>query len=220
MRDALVRSIATTTHGRFLVDVPAAMGPHPLLVGFHGYGESAERHLEQLRQIPGIDAWALASVQGLHRFYTSKMGDVVASWMTRQDRHLAIADNVAYVDRVVATIAGEIGTAVRLVYAGFSQGVAMAFRAAVLGATRADGIIALGGDVPPDVRDRPSSLFPPVLLGRGAGDTWYTDAKVRADVAWLHVTGARVDVVVVEGGHEWTGEFRVAAARFLQSLWP
>lgn len=220
MRNALVRSVETTTHGRFLIEVPPTPGPHPLLVGFHGYGETAERHLDRLRRIPGIDTWRLACVQGLHRFYTSKMEEVVASWMTRQDRQLAIADNVTYVDRVMAAIAGELGAASRLVYAGFSQGVAMAFRAAVLGTARANGIIALGGDVPPDVRDLPASRFPRVLLGRGADDPWYTDEKLRADVAYLQSIDVRVDVVVFERGHEWTDEFRHAAAQFLRSLLP
>ena len=53
-----------------------------------------------------------------------------------------------------------------LVFLGFSQGVAMAFRGAADEAPRCAGIIALGGDVPPDVRARETSL-PPVLLGRG-----------------------------------------------------
>jgi len=47
--------IATTIHGRYLLAVPEGPGPHPLLVGFHGYGENAEVHLEALRSIPGAD---------------------------------------------------------------------------------------------------------------------------------------------------------------------
>jgi predicted esterase len=220
MPDPIARTIETPIHGRFLVEEPPTPDRHPLLVGFHGYGENAERHLDALRRIPGADRWTRAAVQGLHRFYNTRTDEVVASWMTRQDRQLAIADNVAYVDRVMAAIAGELGTASRLVYAGFSQGVAMAFRAAVLGTARADGIIALGGDVPPDVRDLPASRFPRVLLGRGAGDPWYTNEKLRADVTYLQSIDVRVGVVVFEGGHEWTDEFREAASQFLQALLP
>ena len=54
--------------------------------------------------------------------------------MTRQDREAAIADNIDYVDRVVAATRTA---AEPLVFAGFSQGVAMAFRAAVRGKRRA-----------------------------------------------------------------------------------
>ena len=70
--------------------------PSPLLVGFHGYRENAASHMAMLTRIAGTEGWLIVAVQGLHRFYT-KGGDVVASWMTREDRELAIADNVAYV---------------------------------------------------------------------------------------------------------------------------
>src|SRR5689334_13796133 len=96
-------SVATPTHGRVLVRdaTPAS----PWLVGFHGYGQSADDLLIELERIPGAEQWNVASVQGLHRFYTRGDQKVVASWMTRQDREDAIADNIAYVDRVLESLA-------------------------------------------------------------------------------------------------------------------
>ena len=64
-------------------------------MGFHGYAEGADIQLERLQAIPGSGRWLLVSIQGLHRFYQSRTRDVVASWMTRQDRELAMADNLA-----------------------------------------------------------------------------------------------------------------------------
>jgi len=215
-----VRTVHTSTHGRVLIDGGVGGSSHPLLVGFHGYGENAERHLGQLRSIPGTEGWTLAAVQGLHRFYAAKGQEVVASWMTREDRELAIADNIAYVDRVMALLAAENGAATRVVYLGFSQGVAMAFRAAVLGASRASGVIALGGDVPPHLWEEPSARFPRVLLGRGSADSWYTEEKLRTDVEHLRSKHVSVEVAAFEGGHEWTDEFRLAASQFLNSLLP
>ncbi|MGE5357614.1 MAG: alpha/beta hydrolase [Bacteroidales bacterium] len=217
MSDPLVCSIATTTHGRYLVSAPSRPGPHPLLVGFHGYGENAERHLDQLRRIPAADAWRLVAVQGLHRFYTGKMEDIAASWMTRQDREQAIEDNLAYVNAVVHAVTDEHATSA-LVFAGFSQGVAMAYRAAAFGDRRADGVVALGGDLPPDVRDRAAARLPPVLIGRGTGDTWYTQQKLAADVADLRAAGVQLETLVYDGGHEWTDTFRQAAGAFLRQL--
>ncbi len=215
MPDPIVRSIETVTHGRFLVRVPSTPSPWPLLVGFHGYGENAGKHMEQLVRIPGVDGWLLVAVQGLHRFYASRMEEVVASWMTRQDRELAIVDNVAYVDRVVEAVGREHRTSA-LLYAGFSQGVAMAFRAAVQGVERAAGVIALGGDLPPDVQGASAARLGRVLLGRGARDTWYTEEKLRSDVERLRAIGTTVESVVFDGGHEWTDEFRAAVSQFLQ----
>jgi len=63
------RFIATAIHGRYVTVPPAAGGPAPVLVGFHGYAENAEIQLERLRAIPGSERWLMVSIQGLHRFY-------------------------------------------------------------------------------------------------------------------------------------------------------
>ena len=95
-----IRTIEARTHGRYLVKPADGPAPSPLLVGFHGYGESAATHLEVLARIPGSEHWLLVAVQGLHRFYR-RDSEVVASWMTREDREQAIADNLAYVRLVM-----------------------------------------------------------------------------------------------------------------------
>jgi predicted esterase len=212
MTEPAARTIATPTHGRFLVLAPAAAAAG-VIVGFHGYAENAEVHLDALRAIPGADRWLLVAVQALHPFYT-RDERVVASWMTRQDRELAIADNLAYVTSVLHAVSSESGITRPLVFVGFSQGGAMAYRAAA--ELVADGLIILAADVPPDVAERPGLRLPPVLIGRGASDRWYSTGKQDADCAVLQRAGVAVDTCVFEGGHEWGDEFRLAAARHLQ----
>src|SRR5512141_2000798 len=110
-----VHAIETRTHGRYLVEP----GPSSrLLVGFHGYAENAERCLAELLRIPGAGEWTVVSIQGLHRFYQSRTGDIVAGWMTSQDRLLAISDNFAYVEAVLH----QLPPAETKVFLGFSQG--------------------------------------------------------------------------------------------------
>jgi predicted esterase len=215
------RFIAAAIHGRYLVDVPEAPGPHPLdlLVGFHGYGETAEKHLDELRQVPGASRFALVAVQSLHLFYT-KGGDVVGSWMTKQGRDLAIADNVRYVSAVVDEVKRSFRARGRLVYAGFSQGASMAYRAAARAGHACDGVIALGGDLPPDVADDASVRLPAVLIGRGETDDWFTREKLEKDLACLSQLGVPARSVVYTGGHEWTGAFRTAMGEFLAATPP
>ena len=86
------RTIPTQTHGRYLIDIPGQS--RATLVGFHGYQENAAIQLDVLRKIAGGRSIGLVSIQGLHRFYT-RANDVVAGWMTKEDRELAIADNTA-----------------------------------------------------------------------------------------------------------------------------
>ena len=126
----LIQTIPTNTHGRYAIDQPAGDGPFPLLVGFHGYKENAELMLGALVNIRGDRPWLVVSVQALNRFYDRDHRAVIAGWMTSQDRELAIADNIAYAASVVAAVRRDQPTTATLVFAGFSQGVAMAYRAA------------------------------------------------------------------------------------------
>ncbi len=213
MTAATAHTPSVTIHGRYLAaGAPAASSP--LLVGFHGYAETAETQLERLAAIPGADRLALVSVQGLHRFYRGRSSDVVvAGWMTKQDRELAIADNLAYVKAVLDEV--DRGSPRRTFFAGFSQGVAMALRAATAW-PRAAGVIALGGDVPPELRRTSLAAIPAALVGRGRHDGWYTPEKFRDDVERLGEAGVRVTPFEFDAGHEWTAPFSEAAGAFLQ----
>src|SRR4051812_44324396 len=92
--------IETPTHGRYLLNRRASQD---VLAGFHGYAETAEKLMEELERIDDGGQWTLLSIQALNRFYT-RNEDVVANWMTRQDRDEAIADNIEYVSRVIDTV--------------------------------------------------------------------------------------------------------------------
>lgn len=207
MSEIHVRTMPATVHGRYLVRQGP---PERLLVGFHGYGETADVHMAQLQQIPGIERWTAVAVQALHPFYLNRTGAIVASWMTSLDRELAIEDNRAYVGAIV----DRFPPPRKLVFLGFSQGVAMAYRAAA--GSSAAGIVALGGDVPPELFERTPSL-PPVLIGRGRSEDWYTAEKLEKDFKLLSAVTS-VSTCVYDGGHEWTDAFRSAAGEFLARL--
>ena len=215
----IARTIAVTAHGRYLVVPPTrSESPAGLLVGFHGYAEPALAALERLQAIPEAGHWCLAAIQGLNRFYRGRSTDVVASWMTREDRELAIADNVSYVSAVIEATFREWGIEERLVFAGFSQGVAMAYRAASASAKAVSGVISLGGDVPPELDRTALARIPAALIGRGSRDDWYTDQKLGADIARLRDAGVAVTAATLDAGHEWTNAFSEAAADFLTSV--
>ena len=204
-----LQHVSTPVHGRFLYE---RRSTERLLVGFHGYAQNARVHMDDLRTLAGADAWSLAAVQALHPFYIRHDPGIGASWMTAQDRELHIADNIEYVRRVVASLPRPD----KLVFLGFSQGVAMAFRAAADFGPRCSGVIALGGDVPPDVEEADVQL-PPVFLARGEKDEWYTDEKLKEDLKFLEGK-TEVTTCVFGGGHEWSDEFRAAAGAFLQGV--
>jgi predicted esterase len=209
-------AIPSGTHGRFLIEPPASSGPAPVLIGFHGYGEGADAQLERMRRVPGADRWVLVSIQGLHRFYQRRTNEVVASWMTRQDRELAIGDNLSYVSAVMDAVDRQYPGAPRLVLAGFSQGVAMTFRAAVMRSRRVDGVITVGGDVPPELGADALERVPQALICHGANDEFYTAAIFARDVQRLRDAGVSVRPLEFEGGHEWSDAVLQAASLFLR----
>jgi len=217
MPAAAVHTIAVMTHGRFLVRPPVSGGPATIaLVGFHGYGQRAEDMLRELEALRGAGAWLLVSVQGLHRFYDRAGRKIMAHWMTSEDRELAIADNVAYVDAVVAEVA-KAHPFERLVFAGFSQGTAMASRAAAHAGARCHALILLGGDIAPEVLASGAPL-PKTVIGRGTSDEFYSPERFAEDTEALEARGVLAASVEFKGGHEFTDTFRAAASALVQSL--
>jgi predicted esterase len=215
-----VHHVETPTHGRILIDQANATHALGVLVAFHGYGQNAGHALEEARRIPGVESWHVAAVQALHRFYAREK--IVASWMTREDRELAIVDNVQYVNRAIETVfhslESQASSRAPLVLFGFSQGVPMAYRAALLGSFPVQGIIALAGDIPPELGLVAGRPWPRVLIGAGDTDPFYTAEKLGADEAFLATHQVASQVVRFVGGHDSTDEFRRAAADWLQEV--
>lgn len=208
------RTLEARVHGRYLLEAPEAPAARPLIVGFHGYGQSAEQHLEELRRLPGAAECLLVAVQSLHLFYT-RGGEVVGSWMTRLGREEAIADNVSYVAEIVRRVRAEHPAGGPLVYVGFSQGAAMAYRAAARSGHACHGLVVLGGDLPPDLSDDELGRLPPLLVARGKQDEWFTDEKLQRDLDRLARRDVPVRSLVFDGGHEWSEAFRSEAGAFL-----
>ena len=205
MPTTTTHTLATLVHGTYLVDPPGD-SPTAAVFGFHGYGETAEVSLAALRRLRGSRPWLLCAVQGLHPFYR-KTGEVVAGWMTKFDRDNAIADNVRWTAAVIERVQRHHPTIGRRAFVGFSQGVAMAYRAANGAGRPGHALVALAGDVPPDVAATEMRGFPPVLIGRGSEEQWYTEEKLADDVEVLEAHSVEVEVCRFDGGHEWDEAF-------------
>jgi predicted esterase len=98
----------------------------------------------------------------------------------------------------------------------------MAYRAAVLGAHRAGGVIAIGGDIPPELKtsDAAGRRWPSVLLATGRSDPWCTPERLAGDAAVLEQRGILHETCLFDGGHEWTTELRDALGVWLEARRP
>lgn len=95
----------------------------------------------------------------------------------------------------------------------------MAFRAAV-NTSGVAGVIAVGGDVPPELAPPALRRLPAALVARGTSDDWYSKDKFAADERRLQECSVNVRTVEFNGGHEWSSEVVEAASRFLRELHP
>jgi predicted esterase len=91
----------------------------------------------------------------------------------------------------------------------------MAYRTAARSGQRVDAVVALAGDVPPELRAGGWGARPHVLIGRGSREEWYGEEKLETDLAALGELGIPAEVCRFEGGHEWAGEFTERARGFL-----
>ncbi len=214
------RIASATVHGRYLVEAPEEPGPAPMLVGFHGYAEDAEIQMERLLALAAGGRWLCVSIQGLHPFYRRATGETVANWMTTLHREMAIADNIVYVKTCLDTVASEWQVMPGPVFAGFSQGVAMAYRAAVHSRIPAAGVIAVGGDIPPEIQAQELEGIGAVTILRGKTDDWYTKEKFESDVLRLQTANLPFRATEFEAGHVWSPEMTAVGSEFLRQLRP
>jgi len=205
--------IHTTVHGHYLIHEPQSKNTSPLLIGFHGYGENAQVQMQMLQQIPGTQNWFCCSVQALHPFYNTK-DDIGYSWMTSQDRDLRIQENVNYVNAVITDLKNKYPFNNNLVFHGFSQGTAMACRAALLGGFETSGVILLGGDIPPEVENL--DKMKRVLMARGKKDKCYSLKKWENDMSRIKHSVIESCFCTFDGGHGGSNEYFQTASKFLK----
>lgn len=206
--------ISTMTHGRYLLAQHRVTQASFLIAGFHGYSENADIHLRRLQEIH-IEDCHYCSIQGLHTFYRQK--HIAASWMSSQNREAHIQDNIAYIDAVLSQLSDKLSWD-HLIFAGFSQGAAMAYRSAALGAHTCDALIINGGDVPPELSEATLQQLPPLLIMRGTNDQAYSQQQLELDCSRLKTD--QTETQQFQGPHSWPTAASAIATEFLHQLFP
>ena len=179
-------------------------------IACHGYGQLAAALARALEPI-AHGTRVLVAPEGLSRFYLDEPlkrhgadSPVGASWMTREDREHEIADQVAYLDSLAATVRREVPSATQLVVLGFSQGVATVCRWLAHGGTRAHWLILWSGPLPRDLpMDRGAQLFggARITLVAGDADRVVPPQSLERDLAALRGLGLDAELVRHAGGH-------------------
>lgn len=194
------------TSGYYALQLPDAglSAETTTLVVLHGWGQSARSFIRKFAPLRQHNVLVVAP-QAPHQFYldmeTRKVG---FGWMTAFDRDRAIANVVAGLDTILDAVEAELGTApLRPCVLGFSQGVSIAWRYFIHGSRNVAGVVACGGDLPPDV-ERILSSQPsiPVYLVHGREDAIVPWTKAQSAEFVLRKQGFPLETNYFVGGHD------------------
>jgi predicted esterase len=177
----------------------------------HGYAMRAAPFLEGFRAIAD-QTRLLVAPEALSRFYDGTLSPgahrnapVAASWMTRDERDSEIADYLAYLDTVHATIASRLdGAKPTVTVLGFSQGGATAARWVASGRVPADRLVVWGSAMAPelDVTTPGTPLRrPETVLVVGSADGYITPKLVAGESERLRAAHFPFRLLSFDGGH-------------------
>jgi len=181
----------------------SSLPPEILVYVLHGYGMQAKKFIHEFESIVKPGVWIVAP-EGLSRFYRKGFGgEVVASWMTSDDRLLEIDDYVAYLDAIDSLL--DTGNRKKTILLGFSQGVATASRWISKGKLSPDEFVIWCGQFAPDTGPLRGKL--PVIHHVYALQDEFINQKAFNDQSeLLKAKGFQVENYEFEGTHSMNSE--------------
>jgi predicted esterase len=204
-----VCALSTKTSGYYAVQLPdnGVDDDTTLLCTLHGWGQNSRSFLRRFETLREQNVVVVAP-QGSNQFYLDMESKKVGfSWLTVYDRNRAMLDIFDFIEQVVGTVSEAHGIKMAPIMLGFSQGVSIAFRYHLLGRRPVGGIVACGGDLPPDVRGPLKTVDSlPVLLVHGRDDGIVPIAKAEESRECLRETGLTPEEYFFDGGHEISRE--------------
>lgn len=168
-----------------------------LLIALHGYGQSAAYFIQKFKELG--DDYLIVCPEALHQFYLNgTSGRVGASWMTKEDRLTAIADNQYYLEEVIRKYAA-LKDFEQTIVLGFSQGGASAARIEYT-KLKVDHLILWACVFPPDIDPVFSQLPKEKSFVLGTKDVYFDEAAQKTVRTWYKNND--FNVLTFEGKHE------------------
>lgn len=195
--------VTTQRTARYYCAMPVAK-PKSILLVCHGYGQSAADFIQEILPAASDDQVIIAP-EGLSRFYRRGFeGEVVASWMTREDRLEEIRDQLVYLDEVVQQVTIQFGP-LPVSVLGFSQGVPTVCRWLAQSALIPSRVILWAGMVPEPEYLEPLSqkMNGHIDIVIGDADPFFTPSRKR------HLEEAVAPSFHDVQWHQFEGEHRV-----------
>jgi predicted esterase len=200
-----ISALSVKTTAYYAVQIPngGVNDDTRLLCVLHGWGQNGRSFLRRFSSLRDENLLIVAP-QAPNQFYldmeTRKVG---FSWLTTYDRNRAMGDIVDLIDGVLSEVCNELGVKTPPFMLGFSQGVSIAYRYHLLADRDVRGIVACGGDLPPDVREQVRSNDAlDVLLVHGRDDGIIPFSKAEEADECLREAGHAPELLYFDGDHE------------------
>lgn len=137
--------------GRYFIEGDLNSTTKHVLMVFHGQGQLAEYFVRKFESLKEKE-YCIIAPEGLHHYYVEGFsGRVGASWMTKENRLVSIANYLNFLDSVYKSILEQAGKDIRLHVLGFSQGTATVSRWIASSSFPFKQLILWGGALPPDL---------------------------------------------------------------------
>lgn len=173
-----------------------------LLICLHGYGQLASYFIRKFHNLP--ENIFVVCPEGPHRFYQAgTAGRVGASWMTKEDRLVDIANYIAFLDQLYATqLANNLFKKKTLL--GFSQGGATASRWIAQGDGQFDTFLLWAAVFPPDMDISAQSKFSAQrnIFVIGTQDEYTSIEKAACYHKSLNTAEMQFEFVKFDGNHQ------------------
>jgi len=167
----------------------------------HGYAQAAAEFLTQFESVSG-EAVAIIAPEGLHRFYArGGAGNVVASWMTKEDRENDIRDYVSFFNEMRRNCIAKYPNLEKETVLGFSQGGATAARWVSSGNFNPDRLILWCAFFPPDVKIQSDEKVALTVV-TASNDRFIYNDEAASQLKLMRATHPTLLHVHFEGEHE------------------
>lgn len=146
-----IQNVSFKSIGRYSILGDIDESTKSILFVFHGQGQLARYFIQKFKPLLKFGISIIAP-EGLHQYYLEGFsGRVGASWMTSENRLIAIKNYLNYLDSVFEDVSKEVSKNAKFDVLGFSQGAATASRWIEQSSFEFEKFILWGGALPPDL---------------------------------------------------------------------
>ena len=170
----------------------------------HGYGQLASNLIKKFTEIDDGSTLVVAP-EGFSRFYWGGVyGNVVASWMTKQDRLDEIADYTRFIKNLYDFYIKQLPKNVKITLLGFSQGCATQCRWIMREFPYYDHLILWAGLLPEDLDYKPYQDYfnsKKTIFVYGKNDEYVTQERLSWQANFANEQGIEYEIKTFDGQH-------------------